>query len=131
MADKRADELSGGQRQRVGIARALIQNPQAAAGRRTDRLARSKDLAPDHAPDLRAVRRARSRRRHQHPRRALWHRCSSSGSSACAGELAFDGKPEMTEDVLTNIYGEEDWHATIREVEDDDAEATRFRNRVE
>jgi phosphonate transport system ATP-binding protein len=29
----------------------------------------------------------------------------------------------MTEDVLTNIYGEEDWHATIREVDDEDAEA--------
>jgi hypothetical protein len=24
--------------------------------------------------------------------------------------------------VLTSIYGEEDWHATIRQVEDDEAE---------
>ena len=69
MADKRADELSGGQRQRVGICRALIQNPELAAGRRADRLARSEDLAADHAADQGAVRRAQALGHHQHPRR--------------------------------------------------------------
>ena len=41
-----------------------------------------------------------------------------------AGELAFDGKPtEMSDEVLTTIYGEEDWHATIRDVDDEDTDA--------
>ena len=69
MADKRADELSGGQRQRVGICRALIQNPELAAGRRADRLARSEDVAADHAADQGAVRGAQALGHHQHPRR--------------------------------------------------------------
>jgi phosphonate transport system ATP-binding protein len=60
MENKRADALSGGQRQRVGIARALMQEPQAAAGGRTHRQPRPQDLAPDHAAHLRAVRRARA-----------------------------------------------------------------------
>jgi phosphonate transport system ATP-binding protein len=41
-----------------------------------------------------------------------------------AGQLAFDGKPsDMSDAVLTSIYGEEDWHATIRQVDDEDADA--------
>ena len=37
------------------------------------------------------------------------------------GAVEFDGPPEaLTPDVLTTIYGEEDWQATIRKVEDDE-----------
>ena len=35
----------------------------------------------------------------------------------------YDGPPDgLTADVLTQIYGEEDWEATIRKVDDDDAD---------
>ncbi|MEM7669975.1 MAG: phosphonate ABC transporter ATP-binding protein, partial [Pseudomonadota bacterium] len=37
-----------------------------------------------------------------------------------AGAIEFDGPPTaLTPDVLTRIYGEEDWEATIQRVEDD------------
>jgi len=36
------------------------------------------------------------------------------------GEIVFDGTSEnITADVLTEIYGEEDWSTTIRKVDDD------------
>ena len=36
------------------------------------------------------------------------------------GEIVYDGPPDaMTAEVLTAIYGEEDWSATIRKVDDD------------
>ena len=43
------------------------------------------------------------------------------------GVVAFDGSPEaLTPEVLTEIYGEEDWSTTIRKVEEDTAEGTNF-----
>ena len=40
------------------------------------------------------------------------------------GEIVYDGPPtDLTAEVLTKIYGEEDWSATIRKV-DEDAEET-------
>jgi phosphonate transport system ATP-binding protein len=37
------------------------------------------------------------------------------------GEIVYDGPPGgLTPDVLTQIYGEEDWEATVSVVEDDD-----------
>ena len=37
-----------------------------------------------------------------------------------SGEVVFDGAPnELTDAVLTRIYGEEDWSATIRAVDED------------
>ena len=40
------------------------------------------------------------------------------------GAVVYDGSPaDMTPDVLTEIYGEEDWKATIRRSEDEDEEA--------
>jgi phosphonate transport system ATP-binding protein len=42
-----------------------------------------------------------------------------------AGAIEFDGRPDgLTPEVLTTIYGEEDWEATISKVEDEqDVEA--------
>jgi phosphonate transport system ATP-binding protein len=38
------------------------------------------------------------------------------------GAVEFDGLPEgLTPDVLTTIYGEEDWEATIEKVHDESA----------
>ena len=40
-----------------------------------------------------------------------------------AGEVVFDGEPaQLTDKVLTTIYGEEDWTAMRRAAEDDEAE---------
>jgi phosphonate transport system ATP-binding protein len=40
------------------------------------------------------------------------------------GQIVYDGPPNnLTADVLTKIYGEEDWSATIRKVDDEAAEA--------
>ena len=39
------------------------------------------------------------------------------------GEVVYDGEPEgLTPEVLTQIYGEEDWTATIEKVDDEDNE---------
>ena len=122
MADKRADELSGGQRQRVGIARALIQNPRlllvdeptASLDPKTSRqimrliceLCAERDLAA--VINIHDV--------------ALAQMFVQRIVGLKAGELAFDGAPDnLTPDVLTRIYGEEDWQATIRKVDEDDA----------
>ena len=37
------------------------------------------------------------------------------------GNIVYDGSPEgLTPEVLTKIYGEEDWSATIEKVDDDE-----------
>ena len=39
------------------------------------------------------------------------------------GNIVYDGSPEgLTPEVLTKIYGEEDWSATIEKVDDADEE---------
>ncbi len=123
MADKRADALSGGQRQRVGIARALIQDPDlllvdeptASLDPKTSRqimrliteLCRERNLAA--IINIHDV--------------ALAQMFVQRVIGLRAGEVVYDGNPEdMTPDVLTDIYGEEDWEATIEKVEDDDEE---------
>jgi phosphonate transport system ATP-binding protein len=121
MADKRADELSGGQRQRVGICRALIQNPAvllvdeptASLDPKTSRqimrliceLCKERRLAA--IINIHDV--------------ALAQMFVQRVIGLRFGAVEFDGPPEaLTPDVLTTIYGEEDWEATIEKVEEED-----------
>ena len=123
MADKRADELSGGQRQRVGICRALIQDP--------DLLLVDEPTASLDPKTSRQI------------MRLINELCSERGLTAIInihdvllaqmfaqrivglanGEVVYDGKPEgLTPEVLTQIYGEKDWTATIEKVDEEDEE---------
>ena len=124
MVDKRADELSGGQRQRVGIARALIQNP--------DLLLVDEPTASLDPKTSRQI------------MRLIKELCEERGLAAIInihdvllaqmfaervvglrlGEMVYDGGPDgLVAEALTDIYGEEDWSATIRKVDEDGAEA--------
>lgn len=121
MVDKRADELSGGQRQRVGICRALAQGPELLL---VDEPTASLD--PKTSRQI---------------MRLIAELCKERGLSAIInihdvmlaqmfaerivglrlGEVVYDGPPEgLTAEVLTEIYGEEDWEATIRKADDDE-----------
>ncbi len=121
LVDKRADALSGGQRQRVGICRALVQNP--------DLLLVDEPTASLDPKTSRQI------------MRLICELCAERRLSAIVnihdvmlaqmfaerivglqeGRIVYDGPPDgLTADVLTRIYGEEDWEATIRKVDDDD-----------
>ena len=42
-----------------------------------------------------------------------------------AGEIVFDGKPsDLTSEMLTTIYGEEDWDTTPEPADDDEEESS-------
>ncbi len=111
-ADKRADALSGGQRQRVGIARALAQEPEILL---VDEPTASLD--PKTSRQI---------------MRLLREVCAERGLAAIVnihdvalarqfmmrivglrdGRIVYDGAPEgLSPEVLTAIYGEEDWSA--------------------
>ncbi len=121
--DTRADALSGGQRQRVGIARALMQNPDLLL---VDEPTASLD--PKTARQIMRLICALAQERNT-PALVNIHDVALAQSFATrviglkGGVVVFDGPPaELTTDVLTNIYGAEDWSQTIRRVSEDEDE---------
>jgi len=113
--DKRADALSGGQRQRVGIARALTQQP--------DILLVDEPTASLDPKTSRQI------------MRLICELCAERRLAAVinihdvqlaqlfvqrvvglrAGRIVFDGSPaDLNPEVLTRIYGDEDWTADAR-----------------
>jgi phosphonate transport system ATP-binding protein len=119
--DSRADALSGGQRQRVGIARALMQNP--------NLLLVDEPTASLDPKTSRQIMRLICELAHERGTPALVNihdvglaqDFSDRVIGLSEGRLIFDGPTsDLTADVLTQIYGEEDWSQTIRRDDDDD-----------
>ncbi len=119
--DSRADALSGGQRQRVGIARALMQNP--------NLLLVDEPTASLDPKTSRQIMRLIRELAHESGTPALVNihdvglaqDFSDRVIGLSEGRLIFDGPTsDLTADVLTQIYGEEDWSQTIRRDDDDD-----------
>jgi phosphonate transport system ATP-binding protein len=110
MANKRADELSGGQRQRVGICRALIQNP--------DLLLVDEPTASLDPKTSRQIMRLICELCDERQLAAIINIHDVLLAQMFArrvvglqlGKIVYDGPPEdLTSEVLTDIYGEEDW----------------------
>jgi len=120
--DARADALSGGQRQRVGIARALMQKP--------DLLLVDEPTASLDPKTSRQIMRLICELAHELGTPALVNIHDVGLAQATAdrvvgmsdGLMVFDGTTDdLDADALTAIYGEEDWSATIRKDDDDEA----------
>lgn len=124
--DTRADALSGGQRQRVGIARALMQRPELLL---VDEPTASLD--PKTARQIMRLLRELATER-QTPALvnihdvALARDFSDRVVGLQGGRVVFDGPPSaLTAEVLTTIYGDEDWSRTIGgDGADDPADST-------
>jgi phosphonate transport system ATP-binding protein len=121
--NKRADALSGGQRQRVGIARALEQDPELLL---VDEPTASLD--PKTSRQIMRLIGGACRERNL-PAIINIHdvllaqQFTDRIIGLKAGEVVFDGKPEaLTDQVLTRIYGDEDW--TRMRGEEDSGEAS-------
>lgn len=121
MENKRADALSGGQRQRVGIARALIQDPElllvdeptASLDPKTSRQIMRLMVELCRERNLTAVINI-----HDVPLAKMY---ADRMVGLRAGQIVYDGAPDgLTPDVLTDIYGEEDWTATRDDADSDD-----------
>jgi len=111
--DKRADALSGGQRQRVGIARALVQEPELLL---VDEPTASLDPKTSRQV-MRLITELCAERRlaaivNIHDV-ALAQMFLPRIVGLRAGEIVYDGPASgLTPEVLTRIYGEEDWSKT-------------------
>jgi len=122
--DSRADALSGGQRQRVGIGRALMQEPELLL---VDEPTASLD--PKTARQIMRLIRTLAEERAT-PALVNIHDVGLAQSFADriiglqGGRVVFDGAASgLTPEVLTTIYGDEDWSRTIRKDEDEEPEA--------
>ena len=124
--DKRADALSGGQRQRVGIARALVQDP--------DMLLVDEPTASLDPKTSRQI------------MRLICEVCAERQLAAIVnihdvnlaqmfvqrivglrqGKVVFDGPAAaLTPEVLTRIYGEEDWTRSVKREDEEDEGSAR------
>ena len=131
--DTRADALSGGERQRVGISRALMQQP--------DLLLVDEPTASLDPKTSRQIMRLLVELAHERGTPALVniHDVGLAQSFAdriiglAEGQIVFEGSPQqLTADVLTRIYGEEDWSTTIRKVDEDDEQShSKRKNSIE
>ncbi|WP_404863614.1 phosphonate ABC transporter ATP-binding protein [Georhizobium sp. MAB10] len=121
--DKRADALSGGQRQRVGIARALEQDPElllvdeptASLDPKTSRQIMRLICEVCRERDLPAIINIHDV--------VLAQMFVDRIIGLRAGAVVFDGPPtDLMDTALTEIYGEEDWHAMRKTREEDAAD---------
>ena len=125
MADKRADELSGGQRQRVGIARALIQNPEI--------LLVDEPTASLDPKTSRQIMRLITELCEERQLAAIINIHDVGLAEMFAqrivglqkGATVYDGPNNgLNPEVLTKIYGEEDWTKKKNGTKNEDSEAS-------